>query len=91
MKKYYKQGSSIFELDFDKQKMTCITENLFNKGIVVSEGMPGPFESMANSFSSSLSDVSRGAGESIISSTEEEFKAAFSIAYELITSASAEL
>jgi hypothetical protein len=90
MKKYYKQGSSIFELDFDKQKMTCITENLFNKGIVVSEGMPGPFESMANSFSSSLSDVSRG-GESIISSNEEEFKAAFSIAYELITSASVEL
>ena len=90
MKKYYKQGSSIFELDFDKQKMTCITENLFNKGIVVSEGMPGPFESMANSFSSSLSDVSRG-GESIISSNEEEFKVAFSIAYELITSASAEL
>lgn len=91
MKKYYKQGSSIFELDFEKEKMTCITENLFNKGIVVSEGMSGPFQSMANSFSSSLSDISRIGGESIIASTEDEFKAAFVIAYELITSASIEL
>ena len=91
MKKYYKQGSSIFELDFEKEKMTCITENLFNKGIVISEGMPGPFKSMAHSFSSSLSDTTYNNNESIVSTTEDEFKAAFSIAYELIASASLEL
>ena len=39
MKKYYKQGSSIFELDFNKQRMTCVTENVFNKGVVISEGI----------------------------------------------------
>ena len=92
MKKYYKQGSSIFELDFTKEKMTCITENLFNKGIIVSEGMSGPFQSMANSFSSSLAEGIRvGSGESIMGSTDEEFKAAFSVAYEMITSSSLEL
>ncbi len=91
MKKYYKQGSSIFELDFTKEKMICVTENLFNKGIVVSQGMSGPFQSMANSFSASLSDTSRGSGESIISSNEEEFKAAFAIAHQLIATASIEL
>jgi hypothetical protein len=88
MKKYYKQGSSIFELDFEKEKMTCITENIFNKGIVISEGMPGPFQSMANSFSSSLSSGVASSGEPLMNSTEEEFKAAFSYAYEIITSAS---
>jgi hypothetical protein len=88
MKQYYKQGSSIFELDFEKEKMICITENLFNKGIVISEGMSGPFQNMANSFSSSLSDARSVGGESIVASTKEEFNAAFSITYENITSAS---
>jgi hypothetical protein len=87
MKKYYKQGSSIFELDFEKEKMTCVTENLFNKGIVISEGMAGPFQSMANSFSSSLTIQNRG-GEPTLESSEEEFAAAFRYAYQNITSAS---
>lgn len=91
MKKYYKQGSSIFELDFENEKMTCITENLFNKGIVISEGMSGPFQSMANSFSSSLSSGIASSGESLTDSSEDEFKAAFAYAYEMITSASINL
>ncbi len=90
MKKYYKQGSSIFELDFEKQKMTCVTENIFNKGIVISEGMSGPFESMAASFSSSLSIQNRG-GEPTVESNQEEFTAAFRYAHEMITSASINL
>jgi hypothetical protein len=90
MKKYYKQGSSIFELDFNNQKMTCVTENLFNKGIVVSEGMSGPFIAMANSFSSSLS-LPVGNGEMTLESNEQEFKTAFVYAYETLTSASIEL
>lgn len=91
MKKYYKQGSSIFELDFNNQKMTCVTENVFNKGIVVSEGMSGPFIAMANSFSSSLSVGSVGNGEMTLESNEQEFKTAFAYAYETLTSASIEL
>lgn len=91
MKKYYKQGSSIFELDFTKEKITCVTENMFNKGIVVSEGMPGPFNSMANSFSSSVSLGIIGNGEATMDSSEQEFKAAFNYAYEMLTSASIEL
>ena len=87
MKKYYKQGSSIFELDFNNQKMTCVTENMFNKGIVVSEGMAGPFQSMANSFSASIA-TPNGVGEPTLESTQEEFSAAFRYAYENITSAS---
>jgi hypothetical protein len=50
--------------------------------------MSGPFQSMANSFSSSISDTDRVGGEPIVVSTQEEFNAAFSIAYENITSAS---
>jgi len=88
MKKYYKQGSSIFQLDFEKQKMTCVTENMFNKGIVISEGMAGPFESMAQSFSSSLSIENRSGGEPTLESSEQEFTAAFRYAFENITSAS---
>ena len=91
MKKYYKQGSSIFELNFEKQRMTCVTENIFNKGIVVSEGMSGPFIAMANSFSSSLSLAPVGHGEMTMESNEQEFKTAFIYAYEMITSASAQL
>jgi hypothetical protein len=92
MKKYYKQGSSIFELDFNNQKMTCVTENVFNKGIVVSEGVSGPFIAMANSFSSSVSEgVRSGFGEPTLESTEAEFKTAFIYAYEMLTSASAQL
>ena len=91
MKKYYKQGSSIFELDFNNQKMTCVTENVFNKGIVVSEGMSGPFIAMANYFSSSLSVGSFGNGEMTLESNEQEFKTAFAYAYETLTSASIEL
>jgi hypothetical protein len=91
MKKYYKQGSSIFELDFNNQKMTCVTENVFNKGIVVSEGMSGPFIAMANSFSSSLSLGPVGNGEMTMESNEQEFKTAFLYAYETLTSASVEL
>lgn len=88
MKKYYKQGSSLFQLDFENQRLTCITDNMFNKGIVISEGMPGPFNAMANSFSSSLSIGAIGMGEATIESTEDEFKAAFVYAHEMITSAS---
>ena len=91
MKKYYKQGSSIFELDFEKEKMTCVTENMFNKGIVISEGMSGPFISMANSFSSSVSTESVGTGESMAESNEQEFRNAFNYSYEMLTSASLEL
>jgi hypothetical protein len=91
MKKYYKQGSSIFELDFNNQKMTCVTENMFNKGIVVSEGMAGPFNAMATSFSSSVSLGPVGNSEMTLESNEQEFKAAFVYAYEMITSASIEL
>jgi hypothetical protein len=91
MKKYYKQGSSIFELDFEKQKMTCVTENMFNKGIVISEGMTGPFESMAMSFSSSLNNQNRIGGEPTLESSQEEFGAAFRYAHENITSASLDL
>jgi hypothetical protein len=90
MKQYYKQGSSIFEFDFEKQKMTCITENIFNKGIVISEGMAGPFQSMANSFSASISNPV-GVGEPTLESSQEEFSAAFNYAYEIITSASLNL
>ena len=91
MKKYYKQGSSIFELDFEKEKMTCVTENMFNKGIVISEGMPGPFNSMVNSFSSSLNNENRMGGEPTLESSQEEFAAAFRYAHENITSASLDL
>jgi hypothetical protein len=70
--------------------MTCVTENLFNKGIVVSEGMSGPFIAMANSFSSSLS-LPVGNGEMTLESNEQEFKTAFVYAYETLTSASIEL
>lgn len=87
MKKYYKQGGSLFQFDFDNQMMVCVTENTFNKGIVISDGMGGPFESMANSFSSSISNPVR-LGEPTTESTEEEFQAAFSYAYQTITSAS---
>ena len=88
MKKYYKQGSSYFELNFNTEKMTCVTENMFNKGIVVSEGMSGPFQGMAQSFSSSLSIGAVGMGEPVLQSNEEEFTAAFRVTYEMITSAS---
>jgi hypothetical protein len=89
MKKYYKQGSSIFELDFTNEKMKCVTDNLFNKGIVISEGIPSAFQGMANSFSSSLSDGARsGFGEPTLESTEDEFISAFNYALENITSAS---
>lgn len=88
MKKYYKQGSSYFELDFNTEKMTCVTENMFNKGIVVSEGMTGPFMGMANSFSSSLSAGAVGMGEPVLESDETEFSSAFRVTYEMITSAS---
>jgi hypothetical protein len=88
MKKYYKQGSSYFELDFDTEQMTCVTENMFNKGIVVSEGMSGPFMGMANSFSSSLANPPVGMGEPVLASNDEEFAAAFKVTYEMITSAS---
>jgi hypothetical protein len=89
MKKYYKQGSSIFELDFTNQKMICVTDNLFNKGIVISDGMSSAFEGMANSFSSSLSEGIRGGfGEPTLESSEEEFSAAFKYAYGNINSAS---
>ena len=91
MKKYYKQGSSIFELDFNKQRMTCVTENMFNKGVVISEGMSGPFNAMAISFSSSLSLGPVGNGEMTLESNEQEFKVAFVYAYEMLTSASIEL
>jgi hypothetical protein len=91
MKKYYKQGSSIFELDFEKQRMTCVTENMFNKGIVISEGMPGPFGSMAMSFSSSLNNQDRIGGEPTLESSQEEYSAAFRYAHENITSASLNL
>ena len=91
MKKYYKQGSSIFELDFNKQRMTCVSENVFNKGVVISEGMSGPFNAMAISFSSSLSLGPVGNGEMTLESNEQEFKAAFVYAYEMLTSASIEL
>lgn len=88
MKKYYKQGSSIFELDFTNEKMICVTDNLFNKGIVISEGMSGAFLGMANSFSSSLSQGVRNFGEATLESTEDEFAAAFNYALENINSAS---
>jgi hypothetical protein len=89
MKKYYKQGSSIFGLDFTNQKMICVTDNLFNKGIVISEGMSSAFEGMANSFSSSLSEgVRSGFGEPTLESTEDEFTSAFNYALGNITSAS---
>lgn len=91
MKKYYKQGSSYFELDFGSEKMTCITENMFNKGIVVSEGMQEPFYGMANSFSSSIGQSPVGRGEPTLESNEEEFTAAFKVTYEMITSASFDL
>jgi len=91
MKKYYKQGSSYFELNFNTEKMTCVTENMFNKGIVVSEGMSGPFQGMAQSFSSSLSIGAVGMGEAVLLSNEEEFTAAFRVTYEMITSASFDL
>jgi hypothetical protein len=88
MKKYYKQGSSYFELNFDNEKMTCVTENMFNKGIVVSEGMTGPFMGMANSFSSSVSMPAVGMGEPVLESNEDEFTSAFKVTYDMITSAS---
>lgn len=88
MKKYYKQGSSIFELDFTNEKMICVTDNLFNKGIVISEGMSGAFLGMANSFSSSLSQGVRNFGEATLESTEDEFTSAFNYALENINSAS---
>jgi hypothetical protein len=89
MKKYYKQGSSIFELDFTNQKMICVTDNLFNKGIVVSEGMPSAFQGMATTFSSSLSEGARsGFGEPTLESTQGEFLGAFNYALENINSAS---
>ena len=91
MKKYYKQGSSYFELDFETEKMTCVTENMFNKGIVVSEGMTGPFMGMANSFSSSLANPPAGMGEPVLESNGEEFSAAFKYSFEMITSASLNL
>jgi hypothetical protein len=87
MEKYYKQGGSIFKFDFDNQKVVCITDSTFNKGIVISDGMGGPFESMVNSFSSSLSNSVR-VGEPTLESSEEEFQTAFVYAYESITSAS---
>jgi len=90
MKKYYKQGGSLFELNFEKEKITCVTENVFNKGIVISEGMSGPFQSMANSFSSSISIGVIGNGQATLESSEEEFTAAFNYAFEMITSASIE-
>jgi hypothetical protein len=91
MKKYYKQGSSYFELNFDSEKMTCVTENMFNKGIVVSEGMTGPFMGMAQSFSSSLAAGAIGMGEPVLESDENEFASAFRITHEMITSASFDL
>lgn len=87
MKQYYKQGTSIFEFDFDNQKMICVTENIFNKGIVISDGMAGPFQSMANSFSASMANPN-SVGQPTLESTQEEFSAAFRYAYENITSAS---
>jgi hypothetical protein len=87
MKKYYRQGSSIFEFDFDTQQVVCVTENAFNKGIVISDGAGGPFGNMANSFSSSISEPSRF-GEPTLESSVEEFQTAFTQAYQTITSAS---
>jgi hypothetical protein len=91
MKKYYKQGGSYFELNFNAEKMTCVTENMFNKGIVVSEGMGEPFYGMANSLSASISLGAVGRGEPTLESNEEEFTAAFKVTYEMITSASFDL
>lgn len=89
MKKYYKQGSSIFKFDFETETMTCVTENIFNKGIVISDGMSGPFQSMASSFSSSISNNNDiRMGEPTTETTEEEFAAAFKYAHDSITSAS---
>lgn len=87
MEKYYKQGGSIFKFDFENQKVICITDNTFNKGIIISDGMGGPFESMVNSFSSSAANEVR-VGEPTVESTQEEFQTAFSYAYQSITSAS---
>jgi hypothetical protein len=88
MKKFYKQGSSYFELDFTKESITCVTENLYNKGIVVSSDMQEPFYGMANSFSSSAGQPAIGRGEPTLECNEGEFTAAFKVTYEMITSAS---
>ena len=90
MKKYYKEGSSYYELDFGLERITCVTENLFNNGIVVSQGLSGPFDGVANRFSSSMANPSR-LGEPTELSNEEEFTAIRRIVYEVITSASLNL
>ena len=59
--------------------------------VVISEGMSGPFNAMAISFSSSLSLGPVGNGEMTLESNEQEFKVAFVYAYEMLTSASIEL
>lgn len=54
MKNFYKHGDTYFELDHEKQIVTNVTLNDYNKCMVVSAGLVGPFNSTYEAFESNL-------------------------------------
>ncbi len=54
MKTFYRHGDTYFELDHEKQVVTNVTVNDYNKCMVVSAGLVGPFNSTYEAFENNL-------------------------------------
>ena len=54
MKTYYRHGDTYFELDHENKIVANITVNDYNKCMVVSSGLNGPFSSTYEAFEANL-------------------------------------
>jgi hypothetical protein len=72
MKTYYRHGDTYFELDHENKVVANITVNDYNKCMVVSSGLNGPFSSTYEAFEANLTR-NQLQGPQFVSSSFEEY------------------
>jgi len=87
MKSYYRHGDTYFELDHSTTTLCNVTINEYNKSMVVSSGLIGPFNSTYEAFESNLMQ-NQLQGPQFVSSSFEEFSEKKAIVLEHLLSQS---
>jgi len=87
MKNFYRHGDTYFELNHDTKMVTNVTLNDYNKSMVVSSGLVGPFNSTYEAFEANLTQ-NQLQGPQFASSSLEEFSEKKAIVVEYLLSQS---